>query len=59
MNINYLAVLLWLSPKDALNKMKNSINDIKESRFENKYNSSFIIKRDISILEYYLNQASV
>lgn len=51
------AELIWLHPKEALDRMKNSIDRIRESRFENKYNSSFIIKRDIAILEYYLNES--
>lgn len=52
------AKLIWLYPNEALEKMKDSIDLIKESRYENKYNSSFIIKRDITILEYFLNSAS-
>lgn len=52
------AELIWLYPNEALEKMKDSIDLIKESRYENKYNSSFIIKRDVSILEYFLNNTS-
>ncbi len=49
------AKLLWLDPNEALKLMKESLKNVKESRFESNYNSQFIINRDISILEYYIN----
>ena len=49
------AKLLWLEPNEALELMKESLKNVKESRFESNYNSQFIINRDISILEYYID----
>ena len=36
--------------------IKNSLNNLKESKYENSYHSKFIILRDKYILEYYLNK---
>lgn len=50
------AILIWLNPEEALVKMKESLSNLKESRFETNYSSLFIVKRDIAILEFFLSQ---
>lgn len=45
--------LLWLTPEDAIERMKISVD---YTDLERKYNNNFILLRDISILEYYLNE---
>ncbi len=47
-------VFIWMDPKDAYEKIKNCINDLIESKYENIYHSKFIVTRDKYILEYYL-----
>lgn len=49
------AKLLWLDEKEALDKITNCLNELKESNYENLYHSKFIVTRDRLILEYYLN----
>lgn len=49
------AQILWLNINDGLELMKKSLNYLRESKYENLYHSKFIVKRDITILEYYLN----
>lgn len=49
------AKLLWVEPKRGLDLIKGCIDNLKESKYENLYHSRFIVKRDITILEYYLN----
>ena len=48
------AELIWLSLDDALEKIKNSENNIIGSKYENEYHTKFIVRRDYAILKYYL-----
>ena len=50
------AKLLWREPLEALELIKNCINDLKGSAYENVYFTKFIVLRDRKILEYYLNK---
>lgn len=45
---------LWLDIEDALSKMKECLNNLKESEYDNVYRTKFIVLRDIRILEYYI-----
>lgn len=47
--------LCWLLPKKALEYMENSLNHLNSQKSESNYNSRMILKRDQSILKYYLN----
>lgn len=49
------ARLLWVKPKDAFKLISDSLNNLKASKYENLYHSKFIVKRDMIILDYYLN----
>lgn len=49
------AKLLWVKPEEGLELIKGCLDNLKESKYENLYHSKFIVKRDITILEYYLN----
>ena len=53
------AVLLWLDINDALFLIKESLNNIIASKYENLYHSRFIVKRDYEILKYYTNYSSI
>ena len=48
--------LVWTTKENGLELIKNSLNNLKESKYENLYHSKFIILRDKYILEYYLNK---
>ena len=52
------AVLLWLDINYALFLIKDSLNNINASKYENLYHSRFIVKRDYEILKYYINYIS-
>ncbi len=45
---------LWLDIEDALLKMKECLNNLKESEYDNVYRTKFMVLRDIRILEYYI-----
>ena len=49
------AKLLWVNPYKALELIKNCINDLKDSQYENVYATKFVVLRDRKILEYYLS----
>lgn len=48
------AVLLWATPEEALEMIKNSFDKLVASRDESVYSTRFIIKRDTKILEKYI-----
>ena len=51
------AEYLWLSPREARDRIKNSLSELKGSpvdQSEDLYATSFIIYRDLSILEDYI-----
>ena len=48
--------LLWVTPQEALDLIKDSIEKIKGSKYDSKYRSMFMVKRDAKILEYYLSK---
>ena len=50
------AVLVWMDPKEALEQMKNCMDKLVDSKYDNVYRSKFMVKRDIEILEAYLNK---
>lgn len=49
------ARLLWVEPLQALELIKNCINDLKDLQYENVYATKFVVLRDRKILEYYLH----
>ena len=49
---------LWLDKFDALEKMKKSLINLKESKYDSIYRTKFMVLRDIRILEYYINNFS-
>ena len=49
------AKILWMKPQEALEKMKSCLNHLKASAFDSVYRTEFMVKRDIKILEYFLN----
>lgn len=49
------AILHWLKPCEALEKMQNCIDNLSSSTYDNIYRSRFMVKRDIAILKAYLN----
>ena len=46
--------LIWLDVTEALEKITNCFNELKESKYENMYHSKFINYRDKEILKYYI-----
>ena len=46
---------IWMNKFEAIEKMKNSLNNLKASKYDNIYRTKFIVLRDIKILEYYIN----
>ncbi len=46
--------ILWMNPQEALEKITNCINDLVASKYENVYQTKFIVFRDRCILEHYL-----
>ena len=49
------AVLIWLTPEEALKNMEDCMENLKDSKYDNVYRSKFMVKRDIEILKKYLN----
>lgn len=47
---------IWIPKLEALEKMKDSLENLKDSKYDNVYRSKFMVLRDIKILEYYLNR---
>ena len=45
---------LWVDINEALNKMKECLGKLKESKYDDIYRTKFMVMRDIEILEYYL-----
>ena len=50
------AKLIWLTPEDALKKIKNCYDILIPSIFSDVYMTRFVILRDRKILEYYLSR---
>ncbi len=48
--------LEWLDLDEALIKITKCIDDLLPSKYENLYHTKFIVTRDKSILEYYINK---
>ena len=48
--------LIWMTIDEALMHMRDSFNHLKPSQYENVYMTHFIVKRDIKILEYYMDK---
>lgn len=46
---------LWLSKTEALTKVKESLNQLKASKYDSLYRTKFMVLRDIKILEYYID----
>lgn len=47
--------VVWMEIEEALDSMKNSLGNLKASKYEDLYITKFIVSRDIKILEYYKN----
>lgn len=47
---------IWMNKTEALEKMKESLNNLKSSEYDNIYRTKFMVLRDIKILEYYLKR---
>lgn len=52
--IDEKAVLIWLEPKDALERLSCCMSELKASSYDNVYRSRFMVKRDIMILSEFL-----
>ena len=48
------AKLLWTTPHEGLNLITNCFDKIIGSKYEDEYQTKFIVYRDKTILEYYL-----
>lgn len=48
--------LVWLTLEEALEKIMNCKNTIKESKYDNIYHSKFMNYRDTEILKYFLSK---
>ncbi len=46
--------LLWLKIEDAINIIKDCENKLIPSKYENVYHTKFIVRRDYTILKYYI-----
>ena len=46
--------VLWVSPKDAINLIKNCEEKLTIDNKKNLYHSKFIVRRDYEILKYFL-----
>ncbi len=46
---------LWLTPEQTLIRMKENYYNLKASKYTNLYSTKIVAKRDIKILETYLN----
>lgn len=49
------ARLLWMTPQNALELIRNSYNKLIKSEYESVYMTKFIVLRDSRILECYIN----
>ena len=47
--------IVWANKVDALEKLQDSLLNLKASKYDSEYRTKFMIKRDIEILKYYLN----
>ena len=47
--------LCWFKPQKALEYISNCYNDLKPSKYDNLYSTKFVIKRDESILKYFID----
>lgn len=45
---------LWMTPEETLKKMKDNYSNLKASEYTNLYSTKIVAKRDMKILEYYL-----
>lgn len=45
---------LWMTPKEALRKMKENYDSLLASKYTNLYSTKIVAKRDIKIVEEYL-----
>lgn len=50
------ARILWNTPEEGLELITNCFDKIIGSKYEDKYQTKFIVFRDKTILEYYLNK---
>lgn len=50
------ARVLWMRPLDALKKMQGCLKELRASKYDSVYRSQFMVRRDIEILKYYLNE---
>lgn len=50
------ARLLWTTPENALELIKSCFDIVKGSDYDSVYASKFMVKRDSTILEYYINK---
>lgn len=50
------ATLIWVTPKDGLELITNCFDKIIGSKYENEYQTKFIVYRDKIILESYFNE---
>ena len=48
--------IMWLPKLEALNKMKDCLNNIKASEYDSVYRTKFMVLRDIKILEHFINK---
>ena len=45
---------VWVSKEEALKLLKESLKNLKGSKYDNLYRTKFVVIRDIKILEYYI-----
>ena len=50
------AKVIWLSKLEALERMKNCLSNLKQSKYDSVYRSQFMVLRDIKILEYFIDE---
>lgn len=48
--------ILWMNPEDALEKIKESYENVISSKYSTIYSSKFVQKRDEIILEEYMKK---
>lgn len=48
--------LLWLKVEDAMNIIKDSEEKLVASKYEDVYHTKFIVRRDYTILKYYIEK---
>ena len=51
--------LLWVTPEEGYNLIKNCYNDLKGSAYEDLYCTRFVVLRDRKVLEYYLQNKDI